>query len=298
MKLPNLIVAGVTKAGTTSFFMYLKQHPDICVSDIKETCYFLPIRYGGKQPPVQEYANHFMDYRGQKYIMEATAGYFYGGKKVAQAIKDTLGDDVKIIIVLREPISRLLSFYKYLKSRLLLPQDLPLAEYVRRCEETPYAIKSNQDEDVYWGIEGGFYANFLPDWIEVFGDSFRIVFFDEIVDDANACMRDVCRWLALDPGVYDQSALEPENKSVNYRSGIFQKAALWINDGGEKFWRRFPNLKRNLRAVYYQLNGAAFRDEVEKETRAHLQTIFAPHNRRLAEMLAQRGYANLPEWLR
>jgi hypothetical protein len=295
--LPNLIIAGVTKAGTTSVFMYLKQHPEICVSDIKETCYFLPIRYHGVQPPLEEYAKHFAEYNGQKYIMEATAGYFYGGKKVAQAIKDTVGADVKIIVVLREPISRLTSFYKYLKSRLLLPQEMTLAEYVKGCEETPYAIKSNQDEDVYWGVEGGFYHNFLMDWIEVFGDAFRVVFFDDIVSDANACMKDICLWLALDSSVYDQSALETENKSVNFKSGIVQQIALWINDGGEVFWRRYPTLKRSLREFYYKLNGATFEDEMDAATKAHLQTLFAPANKALAVMLKERGYTRLPKWL-
>ena len=45
-RLPNLVIAGVPKAGTTSLFNYLAQHPDICPSDVKETRYFEPLRYG------------------------------------------------------------------------------------------------------------------------------------------------------------------------------------------------------------------------------------------------------------
>ncbi len=59
-RLPNLIIAGVGKAGTTSLFWYLSQHPGICASDVKEIQYFTPLSEGdGVLPPLSEYARHF-----------------------------------------------------------------------------------------------------------------------------------------------------------------------------------------------------------------------------------------------
>ena len=46
--LPNLIIACVTKAGTTSLFTYMVSHPHICCSSIKEVSYFLPLRWGSQ----------------------------------------------------------------------------------------------------------------------------------------------------------------------------------------------------------------------------------------------------------
>ena len=107
-KLPNLIIAGVNKAGTTSLFSYLTQHPEIGGSSIKEACYFLPVRYGNKVAPISEYQALFKDSLLCPVIMEATPGYFYGGYSLANEINKTL-PDTKVIILLRDPVTRLLS---------------------------------------------------------------------------------------------------------------------------------------------------------------------------------------------
>src|ERR1700712_5644177 len=38
--IPNFFLAGAAKAGTTSLYHYLKQHPDIFMSPVKEPCHF------------------------------------------------------------------------------------------------------------------------------------------------------------------------------------------------------------------------------------------------------------------
>ncbi len=108
--LPNFIIAGVNKAATTSVFMYLSQHPDICPSSIKEVQYFLPVRYRADQlPPIEEYLQYFNHCGQEKYRMEATGKYFYGGQKTARIIKDTCGD-INILLTFRNPVDRLFSF--------------------------------------------------------------------------------------------------------------------------------------------------------------------------------------------
>src|SRR5680860_1846194 len=61
-RLPNLLVAGVPKAGTGSLFAYLSQHPDICRADEKEVGYwnyYNPRRHSGAPPPLDDYRKHF-----------------------------------------------------------------------------------------------------------------------------------------------------------------------------------------------------------------------------------------------
>src|SRR3954463_13629169 len=89
-RLPNLVIAGVAKAGTTSLFNYLAQHPDICASDVKETRYFEPLRYGEVLPPIESYTAHFRHRQGERYALEATPTYFYGGRDVPPGIRVTL----------------------------------------------------------------------------------------------------------------------------------------------------------------------------------------------------------------
>ena len=121
--LANLIIAGVNKAGSTSVFHYLESHPEVCGSIDKETCYFLPLLYDGNPGPVEEYQKQFSRCKNQEYRMEATPAYVYGGERIASAIKQVTGN-VKIILILREPVDRMISFYHRKKATLQLPSSM------------------------------------------------------------------------------------------------------------------------------------------------------------------------------
>ncbi len=85
--LPNLLIAGVPKGGTSSLFRYLAQHPDICPASVKEIAFFNPLRReGGTLPSLDTYRKHFAHCEGEEYAMEATPSYCYGAKRMIEAI--------------------------------------------------------------------------------------------------------------------------------------------------------------------------------------------------------------------
>lgn len=296
-RLPNLIIAGVTKAGTTSLFTYLKMHPQICASKVKETCYFLPIRYGMEMQPIQDYLQCFNECGNANYVIEATPGYFYGGKKVATAIKRVTGH-IYVLIALREPVSRMFSFYNYLKSRMLLPKEHDFSTYVEQCRSDSSPRFDSENYDLFWGMDGGFYDHYLDDWVEVFGDHLKVVFFDDIVAHPQRTLEEICDWLGIDSRLYHSLTLETENRSVNYRNGLLHKLAILLNDKVERFWRRFPKLKSRLRKMYQAVNGREFEETINPAIRNDLYNLFLPHNKNLAHQLAEMGYKDLPPWLK
>lgn len=294
----SLIIAGVTKAATTSLFMYLSAHPDICPSRVKETQHFLPPRFGRELPPFEEYHGFFESCGTEKYALEATAGYFYGGKAVAEAIKSHL-DDARILITFREPVSRLFSFYQFQKSELRLSEDLTLEEYVRRCEALSPSERRLRESYVYWGLDGGFYSDYLDDWFNVFGrDAIKILFFDRFIQDPRSVLIDICEWLNIEHEEYiDNLVLTNENKTVGYRNRTLQNLALQLNWSGESFWRSHPRLKRTLRRIYYSINGAPRKEGMPEEMKVYLDEVFGPSIERLAQQLTGYGYTDLPNWL-
>jgi hypothetical protein len=296
LSLPNLIIAGVGKAGTTSLFSYLALHPDICASSIKETCYFLSLRYGGKLPPINQYHQHFRHYSNEKYIMESTPGYFYGGKAVAQAIKQELGH-VKIILSFREPVSRLLSSYKFAKSKMKLEQDVSLAEYIQLCENMPPAERRKQENNPYWGIEGGFYADYLSAWFDVFGESVKIIFFEQLQNERFQLLRELCAWLDIEYNFPYEKRLTIENRSINYKNKSLHRVGRFINRKFEIFWRKNPYLKHLVRNIYCLMNEQPFEEDYPDHILEYLESIFRPYNLRLATELSKRGYKDLPSWL-
>ncbi|GCA72015.1 hypothetical protein MiYa_03562 [Microcystis aeruginosa NIES-2519] len=304
VKLPNLVIAGVVKGGTTSLYTYLSQHPDICASSVKETCYFSVFRYGQLDSryrqavsPFNQYKSYFSHCQEQKYIMEATPGYFEGGMSVIKEIKTTLGEEVKILIILREPIARLLSFFKYKKSMLALDKKLTIEQYIKQCELLSYSEKIKQENDTYWGLDGGFYANYLAEWLASFGKYLKVIFFDDLQSNSQELLADICSWLEIDYESWQLSYLKVENKSINYKNQFLQRLALTINQSTEQFWRGNPKIKSQVREIYYRINGMPYSDELKPETLEYLKELYKPYNKKLAAQLISGNHPVLPQWL-
>ena len=295
--LPNLIIVGVNKGGTTSLFSYLSMHPDIAPAKKKETCYFLPLRYGKNLAPLKKYSQYFRQKNNEKYIMESTPGYFYGGKKLTQAMKKSLGE-IKILIILREPLSRLFSFYKFKKSMVELERKLSFDDYIQQCRYMSHTELIKQENNKYWGIEGGFYAKYLDDWFQNFKrESIKVVFFDSLKSNSVTLLQEICQWLEIDDRFYDSTDLQIENKTVGYNNKYFHKAALAINLRNEKILRANPQIKKLFRKAYYAINAKPYDEIISKETTVYLKSLYAPYNRQLANYLIAKGYTNIPDWL-
>jgi hypothetical protein len=164
--LPNFIVVGVRRAGTTTMFEALSAHPQVCSSATKETRYFQAVRYGEPLRPIGDYQAYFRRYSGEPITMECTPDYFYGGAATAQAIQEVC--DPRVAIILREPLSRLISFYRLMHGRSQIPKDMTLQRYVERCQAVPDVDMNRRASNPYTGLWAGQYARFLPAWLEAF----------------------------------------------------------------------------------------------------------------------------------
>jgi len=228
--------------------------------------------------------------------MEATPGYFYGGHNIAQGIFDLLGN-IRVVIILREPVSRMFSFYKFQKSRLFIPKKMNFDGYVKKCEQFPVTKYRQQKNNPFMGIQGGYYSNFLPAWGDVFGSNLKVIFFDDLIANPIDCVKSIATWLDLEVSIYDGINLNIENRSINYNNKYFQSIALWMNNTYEMFFRRFPRIKNALRVLYYQINGTSFEETISLETRTYLLSHYSSYNRLLNNQLNIMGYRNLPDWL-
>lgn len=292
----DAIIAGVNKAGTTSLYVSLAEHPDVAASAIKETRYFLPARYGQALKPVSVWHGYFA--AGDRPVrLEATPSYFYGGADVAHAIRSTV-ENPKIVLVLREPVSRALSFFEYQKVRLRLPQDLTLEDYIAHADALTDRDFEDPNNERYMAIRGGRYADWLPQWWDVLGaDAVKVVYFEDLTDDGDAVLRDVAGFLGLDPDLLGGAGLRSENRTTSFKNARLQAIALRFNDGFERLLRRSPGVKRRLRSMYLAVNGRAAAKLVVPDAIADdLRARFEEPNQRLAALLDEAGVAR-PLWL-
>jgi len=294
----NAIIAGVNKAGTTSLFVSLQTHPQVATSSVKETRYFLPARYGQALEPVSVYESYFAAGGDDRPVrLEATPSYFYGGDGLIGRVVEVLGPDVRIMVVLREPVSRFVSFFSFQKTRLRIPETMTAAEYLAAADRLAPTDFADPDNERWFGFLGGCYADFLPPWQEAFGPRLRVLFFEDVMREPATVLREVAAWLAIDPDAFPASELSSENRTTGFRFRGFQRLALATNDRFEQFLRRHPDLKRRLRAAYYRVNGRAAREAVPDEVRDELAARYAEPNARLAAQLLDAGVTDLPDWL-
>jgi len=293
--LPNFIIVGVSRAGTTTVFNALASHPQVCSSTTKETRYFQAIRYREPLPPVSEYQAYFRRWAGEPITMECTPDYFYGGAATAAAIKETC--DPRVMIILREPISRLMSFFRFMQARLQVPADMTLQQYVDRCQAVPDAEINDRVNNVYTGLWGGQYARYVDDWLAAFPGRCDIYFFDDLVTNPSAVLADICRRLEIDPAPAAVGT-EADNTSAGYRSPAAQRLAATAAKRSRRIFRRYPALYTATRRAYEAINQRdAATTPIEPTAQRMVSAIYQPWNERLAGQLHEAGYADLPTWI-
>lgn len=292
----TVVVTGVKKAGTTSLFEYLGQHPDICPSDVKATNHFTPVRLG-QAAPADDYARHWSNLRGEAYRLEASSTYFYGGRRVATAISETVGE-VRAIVSLREPTARMWSEY-LMKRRAGNPEvkHLDFSRYVDACEAA-YRDGTAETAKGLAAFARGCYADYVGDWLDVFGDSFKVVWFERWCRDPQHAMQELSRWMGIDdeaPASFDYSV---RNAVVRYRSPVLARASIGVFRAGRRVLDRDPRVKQLLRSAHGRLNADPRRESMPVEARERLDHLYAEPNHRLATILTTSGHADdLPDWL-
>ena len=125
---PNFLIVGAAKSGSTSLYQYLSQHPEVFMPVNKEPNYFVAEyqQKMSKDSPnykrsinrmVFNKENYYELFQGanlnEKAIGEATVTYLYKYNYAIPRIKEELGN-LKIIIILRNPILRAFSQYSYI----------------------------------------------------------------------------------------------------------------------------------------------------------------------------------------
>ena len=299
--LPNLLIIGVGRAGTTSLFHYLGSHPEICASRVKEINFFTPILYDGNIPQLSHYQDYFqLSQASYKYYLEASPGYFAGGERLARKIKSTLGRDVQVILILREPLERLISHFHYQKNRFHIDRGMDFHEFMNISLKVAKKKEWDWSERFYWGLKENYYADYIEGWLDSFETNLEIIFFDDFILDTVQTLTGLCEKYSISPERYlkkDESRFGRENRSSGYRVAGLHKLALLVNRQTTHIWHLFPDLKSKLRQIYFDLNGRSVSALDEVDTR-FIKDHFLTHNRRLSEILSRRrAELRQPEWL-
>lgn len=245
-RLPRLIIPGAMKAGTTSLFEYLVGHPQLVPSREKEIHYFDMHFHRG----TGWYARQFPRRRGTggaAALPFESSPYYLFEPRVPARMRAVV-PDVKLVVLLRDPVDR--AFSHYHNNRRLGREDLTFEEAVAAEEQRlageeerlladPRAVSLRHKWYSY--LRRGLYAEQLLRWRASFPvEQMLVVDAGRLFAEPRLVLAEVLAFLGVDP--WEPPSLAPRN------------------EGG---------------------HGGAMRPE----TRARLEAFFAPHERRLAELI-------------
>jgi hypothetical protein len=293
IRLANFIIGGTDKAGTTSVFTYLSQHPQVCAASAKETNFFRH-HFTGDLPRDQSmYGAYFRRCSSAvPIVMEASPAYLAEAPVVAPRMAQLL-PDVKLLFILRNPIDRLYSSYKFHLGKLNIPATISIEDFVNKClaydSDAASASELGINEWCLKALRIGRYVDSLGPFLETFPrQNIHVMFFDELERDARQFMRDLSAFLRIDAAFWDRYQFTKENVTFSVGNRSLHRLAMLLNRKGEQFLRRRPTLKRSLTGIYYRLTGAQRGYAPMPATvRGLLYDYYLPGNQALSRLLNQ-----------
>lgn len=239
--LPDFLIIGAGKSGTTSLDKYLKQHPEIFIPAIKEPNFFgyehiriedlasdpAEMRhYEGSVTNFEEYVRLFNN-AGPKQVKGETSNTYMYHPQAPERIHHYI-PDVKLIAILRQPANRLYSRY------LHLARD-------NRTPTENFSDCLNRD-NIWWKrndlVREGFYFRNLSPFYKLFpAENIRIYLYEELNNQPAQVLEDIYRFLGVEPGFR-------ADLSVKYnQSGIVKNKFL------DKIYGRQGIVNRTMKAI-------------------------------------------------
>lgn len=187
-KLPNFLVIGAPKCGTSSLHSVVGQHPEIFTSKVKEPHFFEREVYSKGLEWYQE--EYFQGAEGYHARGESTPNYLTLSTIVAPRIKESFGDhDLKFIAIFRDPTKRAYSEYWFRRRRF--KEDLTFEEALQN-----EWLGKRRDWDSFY--KGGCYATLLEPFLERFQrDKFHFILLEDLVNDFHGTMRGFTQFLSV-----------------------------------------------------------------------------------------------------
>ncbi len=254
MVMPNFLVIGAMKSGTTALYYYLEQHPQIYMSPIKEPNFFC---YEGQVvadrnsiTQIGDYQDLFKGVSGEKAIGEASHCYLYEPRAIERIKHYVPG--AKLIAILRNPVDRAHSHFLH----LVRNGTEPLTDFAQAIREETGARQKEMFQD-YVGV--GLYHDQLKRYFDAFGrDRIKVYLYEDLSNAPIDTLQDAFRFLEVEDSFFPDVSVKrnvsgyPKYKTLDkfLRKPKVAKQALKLYLPTGLRWRlseAFDNLKtRNL----------------------------------------------------
>lgn len=283
MKLPNFLIVGAAKSGTTSMFEYLGQHPEVFTPGVKEPGFLIDDSQFNHVSNWTEYQKIFSKADSYKVVCESSTTYLYEPSAIKN-IKNYLGDDLRILIMLRNPIDMSYSLWKHRRREVSEELDFftAIESWTKRKESSKFRRNRYINDWNYIGRASYF------DQVKRYLDSFvdvKVLIFEEFKSDIPGSFKDVCEFLDVSPDATISFDLKNESFKPKYE-GV-QKFLTQRNPIKELIKKVIP-LKYLVPLKFKFENFNKTKDDsvsLSAEERVELSKYFKEDIKKLSELL-------------
>lgn len=271
--LPNLICPGASKSGTTTLYDILKEHPQVYTGTIKEPHFFDTAAY---EKGLEYYERSYYPNGGNARVVTDFSPSYMQDPLIAGKLRQCLGDGIKIIIMLRNPIDRAFSAYQFEKQR----GNEKTADFGIVLRESLEAAGGHGSKH----IEDGLYCSQVKAYYDHFPkENIRLIIFEDFVRHMQESVDDITAFLGISPIVlgsdyHSNKTRTPASKVgkmyLTFRYNV-QKYTLSLRKGRAAKWLPVGGairlVKRMERRVFDR-GGPAQR--LDAESRQILKTYY------------------------
>ena len=264
MPLPNFMVIGAPKAGTTSLWHYLRQHPEVFPGGHKEPGYFWSgkIYKEGKAQTLESYKKLFEGSEEYRAVGDGSPTYLADDHAPDQIFE--LIPSVRLIAILRDPVARAFSEFVFQRMRKDEPEESFL-DAIRTDPDRPDGQRINY-------IATGLYYRHLSRFLSVFpDDQIKVIFNEDLKADRQRVVREVFTFLGIDSDVPIDTDIELTVSGVPKVKGLH-----WLLAGKNPIKRALAPLlpKRLVKSLRRAKNVNLERQFITPEERSALIPFF------------------------
>ncbi|MEO0375328.1 MAG: sulfotransferase [Cyanobacteria bacterium P01_A01_bin.17] len=238
--MPNFLIIGAPRCGTTSLYYNLATHPQIYMSQVKEMHFFHRSKDSISEDCLSQYQSFFRNASQEFAVGEATPSYLFDAN-APDTIKSLI-PEVKLIAILRNPADPVYSQYllRWRNNKLTtrVTEKELLKNFASMIRE--YRILKGKEEKKIFAE--GFYREGLARYRDNFGqEQMRIYLFEDFKVNPRAVLEDICQFLCV-----DAQLLNTEKTSQIYNKGNVPKSRV-VHESLENL-RRIYNKKVRSRS--------------------------------------------------
>lgn len=287
-QVPDFIVAGASRSGTTTLYSYLSQQEDIFMSPVKE------VRFFDKDENYKKgeswYRKHFAGWDDEEAVGEASPPYFYHNAYSSELPARRIYEydpQMKLIFTLRNPVER--AYSQYCKN---VSQGRETKKFSEAINLELQGRRNPNNTNLCW-LEWNKYVKHLDKFADLFGrDNMNILIFENWVNEPMSAIKEIFDFLSIERGPNEVERKMHKNKGSFPRSVVINRIVNFFTRGKMPYRKVYDNVfAKALYALEKKLNRRP-KPSISAKAKELLRENLADYN----QALEKRYEVDISKW--